>query len=108
MVILFLQAMLLTAVIETFVLWCFKYRGWKVLSYFCVLNLVSNFLINLTYYHTWMLMPKYVLIPILEFSVVIFEASLLGLMTGYNKKLWLSVFLTNLISYTTGVLIYGF
>ena len=72
MAILFLKAMFLTAVIETFVLWCLRYRGWKVLSYFFVLNLVSNFLINFTYFNTWMLMPKYVLIPVLEFSVVIF------------------------------------
>ena len=40
-------AMGLTAVIETFLLWCFKYRTWKVLTYFFILNLISNFLVNL-------------------------------------------------------------
>ena len=100
--------MFLTAVIETIVLWCLKYRGWKVLSYFFVLNLVSNFLLNCTYFHIFGIAPKYVLIPALEISVVIFEAGLLGLMTGYSKRVWGSVFLTNLISSSIGVLLYGF
>jgi len=98
-----LFAMWLTAVIETFLLWCFKYRTWKVLIYFFILNLISNFLVNALYSYygdIW-------LVPVLELGAVVFEAALLGLMTGYNKKLWLSVFATNLISFLTGVLLFG-
>ena len=104
----YLNAMLITAVVETIVLWCCKYRGWKVLTYFFVLNLVSNFLVNFIYRQTYGMWPKIALVPTLEFGVYVFEVVLLGLMTGYNKKLFLSVLLSNVITYTLGVLIYGF
>lgn len=122
-----LFAMFLTAVIETFLLWCFKYRTWKVLTYFFILNLISNFLVNLgaaelpfhicfTFFNNDCFMYSgggmlntvyYYCIPFLELFAVVFEIGLLGLMTGYNKKLWLSVFATNLISFLTGVLLFG-
>lgn len=116
-----LFAMTLTAVIETSVLWCFKYRGWKVLTYFFILNLISNFLVNLGaevlpellmeddayYYRGRLEQLYYCCIPFLELFAVVFEAGLLGLMTGYNKKLWISVFLTNLASFLLGVLLFG-
>ena len=105
---LYLNAMLITAIIETIVLWCCKYRGWKVLSYFFILNLVSNFLVNFTYRRVYGLWPKIILVPALELGVYIFEVALLGLMTGYNKKLFLSVLLSNIITYSLGVLLYGF
>lgn len=103
----FLLTMFLTAVIETFFLWCFGYRGWKVLTCFFVLNLISNLVVNLVYESIWRIAPYYVLVPTLESGVVLFEAGLLGLMTGYNKKLWLSVLATNLLSFLTGVLLFG-
>ena len=102
-----LFAMGLTAVIETFLLWCFKYRGWKVLSYFFILNLISNFLANFVYQNLWGMVQKDILILSLELAVVLFEAILLGIMTGYNKKLWFSVFLTNLCSFLFGVFLFG-
>ena len=115
-------AMFLTAIVETFLLWCFKYRGWKVLTYFFILNLISNLGINIIsdiicrFIVDFFEIPGYGLayrevfnycVPFFELSVVLFEASLLGLMTGYNKKLWLSVFATNLISFLLGVLLFG-
>lgn len=96
-------AMSLTAIIETFLLWCFKYRGWTVLTYFFILNLISNFIINTIYDYS----GDGLLVPALEVGAVVFEAGLLGLMTGYNKKMWLSVLATNLISFLTGVLLFG-
>ena len=122
-----LFTMILTAVIETSVLWCFKYRGWKILTYFFILNLISNFIVNLgatelplhicfTFFDNACFMYSgggmfdtiyYYCILFLELFAVVFEAGLLGLMTGYNKKLWLSVFLTNLISFLLGVLLFG-
>jgi len=104
----YLNAMFLTAVIETIVLWCCRYRGWKVLSYFFVLNLVSNFLVNFAYRHTYYMLPKTMLVPLLEFSVYLFEVGFLGILLGYNKKLFSCVLLSNLISYSLGVLLYGF
>ena len=104
----YLNAMLITAVVETIVLWCCKYRVWKVLTYFFILNLTSNFLVNFIYRQTYYMLPKIALVPMLEFGVYVFEVALLGVMTGYNKKLFLSVLLSNVITYTLGVLIYGF
>ena len=104
---LLLVAMFLTAIVETFLFWCFRYRDWKVLSYFFILNLISNLLVNLAYQNLWGIIPKNSLILSLEVAVVLFEACLLGVMTGHNKKLWLSVFLTNLCSFLLGVLLLG-
>jgi len=100
--------MLITAITEAIVLWCCRYRGWKVLSYFFVLNLISNFLVNFTYRQVYGLWPKIILVPVLELGVYIFEAVFLGLMTRYNKKLFLSVLLSNVMTYTLGVILYGF
>lgn len=104
----YLTAMLITAVTETIVLWVCKYRNWKVLAYFFVLNLISNFLINFTYRYTYYMFPKIILVPLLELGVYVFEVSLLGLMTGYNKKLFWCVLLSNIITYSIGVILYGF
>ena len=103
----YLIAMFITAVVETIVLWCCKYRYWKELGYFFLLNLISNFLVNFTYQHIWNMMPKGVLIFLLELGVYVFEVTLFGLITGYRKKMFFCVLLTNLISYSLGVLIYG-
>ena len=104
----YLFPMLITAITETIVLWCCRYRGWKVLSYFFVLNLISNFLVNFTYRQVYGLWPKIILVPSLELGVYVFEVALLGLMTGYNKKLFWSVLLSNVVTYTLGVILYGF
>ena len=101
-------AMLITAVVETIVLWCCGYRSWKLLIYFFVLNLASNFLVNFTYQHVYHMLPKIVLVPLLEFAVYVFEVGFLGLMTGYNRKLLLCVLLSNVVSYGLGVALYGF
>jgi len=103
----YLNAMLITAVTETIVLWWCRYRSWKVLSYFFVLNLISNFLVNFTYRQMYGLWPQIILVPSLELGVYLFEVVLLGLMTGYNRKLFLCVLLSNLITYSLGVILYG-
>ena len=100
--------MLITAVVETIVLWCCKYRSIKTLCYFFLLNCISNLTLNLTYQHIWMMAPKIILVPLLEFLVYVFETGFLGLATGYNKKLFLCVLLSNIITYSLGVILYGF
>ena len=100
--------MFLTAIIEVFLLWFCRYHSWKILAYFFGLNLISNLLANLLYQNLYYTLPKIILIISLELTVYLFEVGLLGLMTGYNRKLFLCVLLTNLMTYVLGVLIYGF
>ena len=103
----YIIAMLLTAIIETFVLWCLRYRKFWVLVYFFVLNLISNFIVNFIYQNIWYVVPKIVIVPVLELSVFIFEIFFMGIYVGYNKKMFASVFLTNFISFMTGVILFG-
>lgn len=99
--------MFLTALVETCFLWCFKYRRKKLLFFYFVLNLISNFVANISYQKLWGIIPQGWLIFILETGVLFFEIVLFGLADGYNKKLYYSVFLTNLISFLFGVLLFG-
>lgn len=100
-------AMFLTALVETCLLWCFKYRSKKLLFFYFVLNLISNFVANISYQKLWGIIPQGWLIFILETGVLFFEIVLFGLTIGYNKKLYYSVFLTNLISFLLGILLFG-
>lgn len=99
--------MLLTAVIETTCLRLFGYKKFSVLAYFFIINLVSNYLVNILFQKFYYDLPKIALVPMLEISVVIFEILCLGLMTRYTKKMSVSVFFTNLISFLTGVILFG-
>ena len=125
----FLYPMLLTALIEVFVLWCFKYRKRAVLIYFAILNLISNFIVNVlragfwvwgAWFFSFLLceilgtdiyycnkMPEWICIPFLELGAVLFEFILLGIKAGYSKKLLFVVFICNLISFLTGVILFG-
>ena len=49
----------------------------------------------------WFVLP-------LELGIVLFEFGLLGLTAQYGKRLLYSVFLTNLISFLTGIFLFGF
>ena len=103
----YITAMFLTASIETFILWCLRYHKFRVLVWFFVLNLISNFIVNVVYQNLYYVVPHIVLVPGLELSVVIFEILGLGLLTRYTKKICVSVFFTNLISFLTGVILFG-
>lgn len=103
----YITAMFLTAIIETFVLWCFRYRKFWVLVWFFVLNLVSNFIVNLVYQNLYYVVPHIVLVPVLELSVVVFEFFGMGLVTQYTKKMCMIVFFTNLVSFLTGIILFG-
>lgn len=101
-------AMLITATVETIFLWLCRYRGWSILGYFFALNLVSNFIANGIYRNVYYMLPKIALVLLIEFGVYVFEVGLLGLAIGYNKKLFLCVLLSNMITYSLGVILYGF
>ena len=107
--------MVLTAAIETFVLWRFKeYRKWGILAYFAILNLISNVLVNYLHATSFfsgndnLLAPSHADIFLLELGAVLFEFIWLGLKTGYSKKLLFVVFICNLISFLIGVILFGF
>lgn len=101
------MAMFLTATIETLLLYFLKYRDWKILSYFFSLNLISNLCVNVIYSYVCHINPLGLTVALLELGVLLFEITLLGLMSGYNKKLYLSVFATNLCTFLLGVLLFG-
>ena len=103
----YLTAMFLTAGIETFGMWCCGYRKRRVLSYFFVLNLISNLAANLFYQNTQLAVPDNWLVFGIETAVVLFEIALLGLMTGYNRKMTACVLIMNLLSFACGKIIFG-
>ena len=96
----YLCPMLLTAAIETFILWIFKeYRKRGILIYFAILNLISNFALNYSFPHIRTLTA----LTLLELSAVVFEFTLLGIKAGYSKKLFFIILLCNVISFLTGI-----
>jgi len=103
----YLYAMFLTAIIETICLRLVGYTRFVVLGYFFIINLVSNFCVNVVYQSICCNIPQWVEILLLESGVVVFEILCLGLITRYTKKMAISVFLTNLISFLTGVILFG-
>ena len=103
-----MAAMFLTAITESIILWLCRYRSWMILVYFLGLNLISNFLANSVYQYMYYTAPKIALILLIELGVYVFEVGLLGLATGYNKKLFYCVLLSNIITYSLGVVLYGF
>ena len=98
-------AMFSTAIIETVLLFCFKYRNWKVLAYFFLLNLMSNCLLN-TFGAMWIDRgPEIPRLLCAEILVVVVETGALSLMTGLTGRLCLCVFMTNLVSFLTGLVL---
>lgn len=93
-------SMILTGILETFCLWCFGYKERKVLAYFFILNLLSNYAVNILY------CQQYGGIIVLEISAICFETLALGLLTKYSWKLFWDVIKTNIISFVVGVIAY--
>lgn len=116
-----LFAMFFTATVETFLLWCFNYRRWKVLSYFFAINLISNLCVNTVYHSIFFFnlknylsnyaehfdLANWISIFFLELLVILFEIILLRLAVKYDKKLLFAVSCTNLISFLLGTLLFG-
>jgi len=98
--------MFLTACIETLLMRLFGYRKFLVLVYFFVINLISNFLVNITYQNVYLSISTWLYVLLLELMVVLFEIGLLGIMTGYTGKMVKCVFFTNLISFFVGFLLF--
>ena len=98
----FIIYMILTGIIETFVLWCFRYRGWKNLSFIFVVNLISNFLTNICIDYWKHILRNFFGILLLETLVVLFEYLLLGIRLKYTKKLFWTIVVANLVSFFIG------
>ena len=102
-----LYAMFLAGVVETFILWRFRYRGWKNLIYIFVVNLLSNYIVNQYYdYVLWRVQVIPIAILILETAAILFETLLLGIVLKYSKKLFGSVVLANIVSFFVGLVIF--
>ena len=101
---LFFRVLIINAVIETFVLWCFKYRKPSILIYYALLNIISNCAVNSIYHITHTETVMFVLT--LEVLAVLFEFALLGLKTGYTKRVFWAVLACNVISFLFGVWVF--
>ena len=92
-------SMILTGILETYCLWCFGYKRREVLTYFFILNLLSNYAVNILY------TQQHYGIIVLEISAICFESLALGLLTKYSWKLFWDVTKTNIISFVVGVIV---
>ena len=101
-----LTTMLLTAIIETIFLWWCGYHRVLVLAYFFGLNMISNCSANILYKQMTYMAPKPMLMILLELGVILFEYALLGLLTGYSKKLISCVALANAFSFIIGLILF--
>ena len=103
-----LTAMLLTAVIETVFFCCLGYRKGKLLAYVFIINLLTNLLVNLAFQAWYADFPWHhrILATVLEICVVGSEFYLIGLYDKrWTAKLLRLVFLANLLSYGTGIVL---
>ena len=104
---LYISAMFLTAIIETIVFRLCGYKKFYVLACFFIINLISNFLINVFYQNFYYIAPKTFLIVTLELFVVLFEFVFMGLFLKYSQKMFIYIFLTNVLSFLIGLSLFG-
>lgn len=106
---LLLAAAFLTIVIEVPFFWLCGYRRWQFCAWFACVNGVSNLLLNESlasfYTNPWY---EYILL-FSEVIVVFLEFSLCWLLIHERaRKLFITVFLSNLISYLFGIYIFPY
>ena len=97
----FIISMFIAGIVETFFLWVFGHKGWKVLTYFFAINLISNYAVNILYHHHYGVNT----VLLLEIAAIIFETIALGLLTKYSWKLLWDVTKTNIISFILGIVV---
>ena len=102
---------LLAVIIEIPILLLFKFRDKDIIVVAVFINIATNFLINVLLYQV-----KHVIDPMgyvkwifpLEAAVVVIEFIAMSFFTDKKVKLFLVIALANIISYFTGVMIWGF
>ena len=102
-----LTTMFLTAIIETIFLWWCNFRKVLALVYFFGLNLLSNCAANIVYAQLIQTTPKLFLMVAIEICVILFETAMLGLLTGYSKKMFTCVLLSNLFAFFVGLIVFA-
>ncbi|MBO6236149.1 MAG: hypothetical protein J6N22_05455 [Schwartzia sp.] len=101
-----LDAALATAVIETPIFWLCGYRRAAEWSWFFVVNIVSNLLLNEFLAETPQTFPYAAVVLLGEVFVVLLEYALCGYMVRDKggKRLFRVLLLTNAVSFLTGVI----
>ncbi len=105
-----LRAAALTVAVETAFFLIIGYRDRLLLLYWAIVNLFTNLLLNLSLRLLTMygVRPDAVrlLVYPAEIAVVLIEWALLAMFLGRSKRLPALVFISNLLSYLTGLLLH--
>ncbi len=107
----YIYAMLITAIIETYFFLLCHYYGNGFLLFVFIINLISNFLVNQIYVKIAPVFPYniYYLIFILEMGVVLSEYIAIELfLNKWTGKMLMLVFLANLITWGGGEIFFRF
>lgn len=106
----FLYAMLITGFLEVLFFWGFGYRKVDFLIYIFGVNLLTNFVMNLSFLGLYQTVSShYSLLFILEIAVVMIEFFSLGLWERkWTVHLLVLVFLANLFTWGSGEILQRF
>jgi len=105
-----LLTILLTLIIEIPILFFLGFRQKDIIIIGILINIVTNYAINVVMYQLkYVITPEYYgywIFP-LEAAVVIIEFFGMSFFTEKKTKLFFTVMLANIVSYLSGVLIFG-
>jgi len=104
-------AILLTLIIEIPVLFILGFRKKDIIIIGTLINIVTNYAINVAMYQLkYVVTPEYYgywILP-LEAAVVLIEFFAMSFFADKKTRLFFAVMLANIVSYFSGVLIFGF
>ena len=105
-----LFTILLTLVIEIPILFILEFRKKDIVIIGTLINIVTNYAVNVIMYQLkYVVAPEYYVCWIfpLEVSVVFIEFIVMSFFTDKKIKLFFTVLFANILSYFSGVLIFG-
>lgn len=100
----------LTLAFESIIFFLFGYRKKSFWIVFLLINIMTNLFINLTVVFSSVFFSRTVIILILyilEISAIFVEYYIFTKIEGKSLKLFLCTFLSNVLSYSLGLLIFG-
>ena len=100
----------LTLAFESIIFFLFGYRKKSFWIVFLLINIMTNLFINLTVVFSSVFFSRTVIILILyilEISAIFVEYYIFTKIEGKSLKLFLCTFLSNVLSYSFGLLIFG-
>jgi len=105
-----LSTIILTLIIEIPILLIFNFRKKDIITIGILINVVTNFTINVIMYHLkYTVCPEYYgywILP-LEAAVIIIEFIAMSFFTDKKLKLFYVIVFANIVSYFSGVIIFG-